>query len=71
MNGNILIIDTNIVLYILDGNKELAELINNKEVYVSFVTELELLGFKGISKSEKKTIKSFLGYCTIININKS
>lgn len=53
MNGSSFIIDTNIVLYILNGNRELAEKLNNKNIYVSFITELELLGFKGIKEAEK------------------
>lgn len=53
MNGNSFIIDTNIVLYILNGNKELAGLLDEKEIYVSFITELELLGYKGILKRIK------------------
>ncbi len=68
MSGNSFIIDTNIVLYILNGNKELAKMLNNKEIYVSFVTELELLGYKDITKDDKKTIGNFLNDCTIIDI---
>ena len=69
MNGNSFIVDTNIILYILNGNKELAEMLNGKEVYVSFITELELLGYKGITKSDKEIIQNFLDDCTIIGIN--
>ncbi len=71
MSGNSFIVDTNIILYILNGNKELAEMLNNTEIYVSFITELELLGYKGISQKDKKIIRSFLDDCTIININKT
>ena len=71
MSGNSFIIDTNIILYILSGNKELAKLINNKEIFVSFITELELLGYKGISKEDKQIITNFLQDCKIIDINKS
>lgn len=69
MIGNKLLIDTNIVLYLLSGNLELAEKINNKEIYISFITELELLGLKEISKKEQKVILDFLDNCTIIDIN--
>ena len=69
MNGNSFIIDTNIILYILNGNKELAELLDGKEIYVSFITELELLGYKGISDKDKILIRQFLNDCTVIDIN--
>ena len=69
MSGNSFIVDTNIILYVLSGNKELAEMIDSKEIYVSFITELELLGYKGIEKKDKHIIKQFLADCRIIDIN--
>lgn len=40
MNGNSLFVDTNILLYILNGNDNLKEQLNNKSLYISFITEL-------------------------------
>ena len=69
MNGNKYIIDTNIILYILGGNKKLAEMLNNKKIHISFITELELLGYKKITEKDKIIIKDFLSNCNIIDIN--
>ncbi len=44
MNGSKLLLDTNIVLFLLGGDKILAQEVNSKNYYVSFITELELLG---------------------------
>ena len=44
MNGISVVADTNIIVYMLNGNKRIAEWLNGKEVYLSFVTELELFG---------------------------
>jgi len=52
MNGNKLFLDTNIVLYLLNGDETLAELLNEKQLYISVITELELLAFKGITLKE-------------------
>jgi len=71
MNGNSIIADTNTILYLLDGNKRVSELLNEKHVFVSFITELELLGYKGITKEDKSKINQFLSECKIIGINKS
>jgi|GEM_PF-1651400 len=43
MSGNKLFLDTNIIIYFLSGDQTLAELIDEKTIYVSFVTQLELL----------------------------
>ncbi|MFC2088809.1 type II toxin-antitoxin system VapC family toxin, partial [Calditrichota bacterium] len=71
MNGNNYLIDTNIAIYLLSGDQRIAELLHSNNIFLSFITELELQGFKKLSKSEYKTITDFLNNCTIIDINKS
>ena len=68
MSGTKLILDTNIVLYLLSGDKTVAEVINEKQIYISFVTELELLGHSKITKDEENQINGFLTECGIVNI---
>ena len=71
MNGISIVADTNIVVYLLDGNTRIAELLEGKEVYLSFITELELFGKRTLTNAEKKKILSFLDQCIIIDINAS
>jgi len=70
VNGTKFLLDTNVILYLLNGDKTVADLINGKQVYVSFITELELLGYQEITEEEHHRINEFLAECTIININK-
>ena len=51
-----ILIDTNIALYLLGGDSQIAEVLEDQVVHVSFVTELELLGYPGISKEEEGLI---------------
>ena len=69
MSGNKIVLDTNIILYLLAGDETLSSFLQDKEGYVSVITELELIGFPDISSKELKQVKSFLGNCTIIEIN--
>jgi len=69
MNGNKLFLDTNIILYLLSGDETLAELLNQKQLYISVITELELLAYKGITANEESVIKEFVSQCKVININ--
>ncbi|MBI5403207.1 MAG: PIN domain-containing protein [Ignavibacteriae bacterium] len=69
MNGNSLIADTNILLYLLNGDKTLAKILNNKKIYISFISELELQCFKNLSLKEKTLIDSLINDCIIIDIN--
>lgn len=62
-------LDTNVILHLLNGDETIATFLNKKELYVSFITELELLGFSGITKKEERVIREFLDQCKIISIN--
>lgn len=69
MSGNRFFLDTNIVLYLLNGDETIAELLNGKQLFVSFISQLELLGYPGLDVTERDKIKQFLDECTIIDIN--
>ena len=68
MSGNKFILDTNIVVYILAGDEVLAELLDGQELYLSVISEMELLSYKKITKSEREKIKAFLKDFIIIEI---
>lgn len=64
-------VDTNIVLYVLGGNKKLAKILDAKELYISMITELELLGYKDISEKDKLIIQKFINDCFVVDVNQS
>jgi len=68
MNGNRLVLDTNIVLYLLDGDQTLVSLLEKKQLYLSFISELELLSYKGISDRELAVVKRFVKECIVVDI---
>jgi predicted nucleic acid-binding protein len=70
MNGNKMVIDTNIALYLLDGDEILKEYLEDKAFYLSSITELELLSFKGITETEETAIEFFLEECSIVDMNR-
>lgn len=69
MSGNKFLLDTNAILYILNGDKALAELLNGEKLYVSIITEMELLSYKDITAKEKLQIKNFLANFIIVQID--
>jgi len=69
MSGSNLLLDSNIVLYLLKGEQTLIPLLEEKQLYVSFISQLELLGYKGIAKEEQNKIIAFLDECIIVDIN--
>lgn len=69
MNGSKVLVDTNIVLYFLKGNHEINQFFTDYHIVISFITELELLSVGTISPEDEYTIKEFLKYSLIIDIN--
>ena len=69
MSGNNYLLDTNIVLYLLSGDKILAEIIGAKVPYVSYITEMELLGSPQLNSAEEKQVRNFLSACSVIEMN--
>jgi predicted nucleic acid-binding protein len=52
MNGISIVCDTNPLIYLLDGDKNIARFLNKKQIYVSIITELELFGKQNLSVAE-------------------
>ena len=71
MSGNKYLVDTNIILYILSGNSTLANHLYLKNLYTSFISEMEVLAFKSLSSKEEKNIRDFLSQMRIINIDET
>jgi predicted nucleic acid-binding protein len=69
MNGISIVCDTNLLIYLLDGDRNIAWFLNNKQIYVSVITELELFGKQGLSVKENEIIETLLGNCFVIGIN--
>ena len=69
MNKDIILLDANIIIYALKGEPRISDFINNKRAAVSFVTEIELLGWKNISTQNKSAIELFLNDCLFIEYN--
>jgi predicted nucleic acid-binding protein len=69
MSGTKILIDTNIAINLLRGDDHLAIALQDTEAYVSFIVELELLGYQEISIEEKSWVEMFLDQCVVIDIN--
>jgi predicted nucleic acid-binding protein len=71
MNGNKYLLDTNAVLYILNGDVTLADFLFEKELYLSIISEMELLSYKDLTDKDRKEIIEFLKAFIIISINEN
>ncbi len=68
-SGMNILIDTNIALYLFGGDEQVAGVLDGHAVHVSFITELELLGYPDITDQEDKIIHDFLDDCVVVDLN--
>lgn len=69
MNGSSIVLDTNIILYLLRGNIQIASMLDEMIFFVSILTEIELLGYTDITIEDKNQIREFLSECTIVSLD--
>ncbi len=69
MSGHSFLVDTNMLILLINGNDRVAELLDGCRLNVSFITELELLSAQGLQQSQIKTIENLLADCIIVDIN--
>ena len=69
MNKDLILLDSNIIIYALKNDPTVYSFVNEKRLAISFVTEIELLGWKDISSSDRDLISDFLKQCLYIDYN--
>ena len=58
-----IILDTNIIIYLLKGEQRLSDLLDGSQLAYSVISEIELLGYPEIKESEELKILQFLHDC--------
>lgn len=66
MNGKNVVLDTNILLYFLNGDFNVSHFFSEYDPIISFVTELELLSAPELSHNEKLLIQDLLSDITVV-----
>jgi predicted nucleic acid-binding protein len=69
VNGNEILLDTNAVLYLLNGDETLAVFLTGQEICISIITEIELLSFRKITEVERKKLVHFISLIQVLPLN--
>ena len=67
MNGNDILLDTNILLFFLNGDKEVRKFFFDYNPVISFITELEILSSPELSENDKLNIQHLLSEVAVLN----
>jgi predicted nucleic acid-binding protein len=70
MNGNKVLLDSNLVIYLAKGLIDFdAVIIDENEYYISVITYMEILGFSFKSKNEEKNTKELIDQFKLVHID--
>jgi predicted nucleic acid-binding protein len=68
MNGNNFLVDTNFLIYLLNGRETVEPYLNNN-FFISEIIEMEMLGMKGITPDVLKIRTSLIENCYLVAFN--
>jgi predicted nucleic acid-binding protein len=64
-----LLIDTNVLIALDQNHPIVIDRLEGITPYISFVSEIELLSYKGLTAKQRATLRNMISYFTIIDIN--
>ena len=68
MNGDRIVVDTSLIINLFNGIEEVRELITDRNLFVSIISEIEVLSFTNITTKESGLLRNFLSECYIVDI---
>jgi len=70
MNGNNIVADTSLLINFFNGREPARKILQGQQIWISVITEMELLSFPTLKSNEIKLINSFLKDCIILDLTK-
>ena len=61
-----LLLDTNAVIYALQGALHINELLERRNLHLSFITEIELYSWPVLKPDDQRLIRNFISSCQIL-----
>ena len=71
MNNNKILVDTRILGALLDGHSEITAFLQGKDVYISVISEMELLGNASLDTKKIVLLKRIIRELTVIALTDS
>lgn len=69
MNGDALLVDTNVFINLGNGYSGLDEILQDKKIFISVITEIEVLGYSKITDTDTKFFSEIFGACNIVHVS--
>lgn len=69
MSGTDYLIDTNVLIHPGNGNEAITGFLQNKNIFLSFISEMELLSKPGLNSENLKILQPMINSCILVDFN--
>lgn len=69
MSGTDYLVDTNVLIHLVNGDEAITDFLQNKNVFVLLFSEMELLSKPGLSSENIKVLQSMINSCVLVDFN--
>jgi hypothetical protein len=63
MSGDNIVADTSVLINFFNGHLYAKEFLEGRNIWLSGISEMEVLSFPGLTANEKRLIRSFFSQC--------
>jgi len=69
MSGNRYLLDTNVIVALLQGNSQLVQLLQNADwIGIAIISQIEFLAFSGLTQSDRQLFQQFLQRVEVVGL---
>lgn len=68
MSGDNIIADSSLIIHLFKGNPVAREALEGKSVWLSCISEMEVLSYSGLDESDIVLIRAFFSECIIVEL---
>lgn len=70
VSGNNILADTSLLINFFNGIEPTDEVLKDQHIWISAITEMELLSFSALTDAHEQLIRSFLDGCMLVEISR-
>lgn len=64
-----ILVDTNLIILAIGGNKDIRNLLDGRTLFISIITEIELLSIPFQSSADERLMRDFISNCFLIELD--
>ena len=69
MSGSDFLVDTNVLIHLVNGDEAITDFLQGKVIFISFISEMELLSKPGLDSESIKILQSLIDNCVLVEFN--